>query len=309
MARPAGPLSVLLARRWRWVFAGLLLVISGCASGVGDPTACFGSVLCDYDLRTPAGRWLLPDALDEASGLAALGEGVWLSHNDNGSTFWRLDARDGFDARPVSVPGDRIGGDFEGVAIAGRRLFALTSRGGIYRARLSPEGVPGPLVPMAAPLIGCGNFEGIAAAADGTIHLACKYPIAPRPGSIRLYRLAYDGPDDPAPAVAVVEVDVAHVLTATGLTRLRPSGLTWADDGLRRLLLLAGKERVLLDVDAHAGTVRAWRRLDRRRHRQAEGISRGTQGELAIVDEADGRTGTLTVYRPSNRRPYRRPDL
>ncbi len=295
MACPGRSLSIANATGlFRWLLSGAL-ALGGCALAGGEPVACAGSPLCDYELSRPAARWLLPAALDEASGLVALSAATLLTHNDNDSTIWRLRLGDDLDARPVSDPATVIGGDFEGVTLAGNRLLALSSRGRVYRSSLSADGVPGPLAPIATGIDGRCNFEGIAAATESVVFLACKYPVDPRPGSIRLYRLSYPGTDDAAPAVEVVEVDVAPLLDALGLARLRPSGLAWLEAGAR-LLVVAGKERVLLDVDLQTGTLIAWRRLSKRLHRQAEGVTRLPGGALAIVDEADGRVGTLTVY-------------
>lgn len=279
---------------------GCTLLLTGCAASGGDG-ACDGaaSTLCGYDLNAPAARWRLPAALDEASGLAAVAADALLTHNDNDAALWRLSASDPFEARRVSDPALVIDGDFEGVAVSGSQLFALSSRGLVYRTRVT-SGAPGPLVAMPTGVEGECNFEGIAAAPGRVLYLACKYPRRPRAGWIRLYRLTYRSGGDGVASVDTLEIDVGGVLDAVGQSRLRPSGLTW-HSARSRLLVLAGKERVLLDIDPEAPRLVAWRPLAKRLHRQAEGVSLLPGGALAIVDEADGWRGTLTIYRPAVR--------
>ncbi|MEQ8859960.1 MAG: hypothetical protein RIC56_15055 [Pseudomonadales bacterium] len=278
---------------------GGALLLSGCALAGAEMQACPAtSPLCHYDLTTARARWKLPAPLEEISGLAALGTSVVVAHDDNSSLLWqlRLD-RDVVDARPVSAPGTVVDGDFEGVTVAGSRLYLLSSQGAVYHADLDAAGLAGPLTVLATGVAGRCNFEGIAAAPGAVLYLACKYPRDPHPGSIRLYRLRYAAGLDGVPVVETLEVDVGQVLAALQLERLRPSGLAWLAE-VGRLLVLVGKERVLLDVNPDRGTVVAWRRLSRRLHRQAEGVSLLADGALVVADEADGRAATLTIYAP-----------
>lgn len=275
--------------------AGLLsctLVSGGCAAPAGGGADLEeDAVLGRYDWRTPAARWTLPDELDEVSGLAADGRGGLFTHDDNHSAVWRLRLAPTFEARPLPGPGPVIDGDFEGITRQGADLLLLTSPGVLFRVTLGSGAeriVAGP-APLPARTAGRCGFEGVAAAPDGALYLACKYPRDPQAGHVLLLRLEPDGSVQPVP------VDVGGVLAALGLRRLRPSGLAW-HDAAGRLLVLAGKERVLLEVDPVRGLV-AWRRLASALHRQAEGLALLEDGGLAVADEADGRRATLTLYR------------
>ncbi|MBK80835.1 MAG: hypothetical protein CMQ43_07970 [Gammaproteobacteria bacterium] len=271
----------------------------GCATDAGrgaDLVPATG--LSHYRFDAPSGRWTLPDELAEVSGLVDDGEGGLLAHHDNGAALWRL--APGATLEIVAVPGaPGPPGDFEGLARRGDALWLLGSPGLVYRATLSPGGTTA--WRQATVLRGVCGFEGIETAPDGGLLLACKYPRAPRTGHVLLVRVAAD-----AAQSEVLAIDVAPVLNATGLRRLRPSGLAWlparagrAGGAPARLLVLAGKERVLLEVDAEAGRLLAWRRLLRARHRQAEGIAVLADGAIVIADEADGRAATLTRYAPA----------
>jgi hypothetical protein len=257
-------------------------------------------MLSGYGFTTPAGRWQLPDELAEVSGLVDDGAGGLLAHHDNGAALWRMSL--GPTLHAVPVPGDsRPAGDFEGIARQGGTLWLLASPGVVYRSSMTPAGTTAWRQESAAARGVCG-FEGVETAPEGGLLLACKYPRNPQPGLVWLYRLAPGGG-----SVRAVAIDVAAVLEATGLRRLRPSGLAWLPDRDPRtgphgdhLLVLAGKERVLLEVDPATARVLAWRRLSRAWHRQAEGVAVLADGVIVIADEADGRTATLTAYAPTS---------
>lgn len=221
-----------------------------------------------------------------------------LAHHDNDSSLWVL----GYPGEPTP---ERLGrqqeggsrpreGDFEAVTVHGDTVYLLASPGRLFRAGLNRDGaatLTGPLEPVATGLEDRCNFEGMTTA-GAALFVACKYPRTPLPGTILLYRLAPAGETGKSPVA--VTVDVTPVLAALGLARLRPSGLTWIPDR-QRLLVLAGKERVILEI-APEGRLLGWRRLARRHHRQAEGLSITPGGDLLIADEADGRVATLTLY-------------
>jgi uncharacterized protein YjiK len=279
----------------------LLLVSSaGCTPGhLQGADLTDQAVLARYCWRQPAAHWPLPGALEEISGLTHLGAGL-LTHHDNGSTLWTLAGSAGGPPTAALLPGQPVtplDGDFEGVTILGDMVYLLGSQGTLQRARLDPRAgsLAGAFEAADTGVEGRCNFEGIAAEpVSGFLYLACKYPREPQVDTILLFRLA---PGGGVPPQALV-VDVAPVLADTGLRRLRPSGLAWLPEAAR-LLVLAGKERVILELNGDGGLL-AWRRLPRRYHRQAEGLSVSPGGDVVIADEADGRTATLSRYRSAS---------
>lgn len=281
-------------RRRPW-FAAALSVLLALAAGCRGPApasayAAPDTLLARYDWAHPAGHWPLPQGLAEASGLTHLGAAALLTHGDNDAALWRLDLDSGLTAHPLSQPPPVPRGDFEAVDRIGSTIYQLTSRGLLYRAELRGPDAVGPLEAVSDAAVGRCGFEGLAALPDGRFFLACKYPRDPEPGIVLLLRL------DPASRLTPMRVDVRSVLAARGLARLRPSGLAWLAEQ-QRLLVLAGKERILLEVDAD-GRLLGWQALAARWHRQAEGVSIGPDGRIGVVDEADGRSATLTLYAP-----------
>jgi hypothetical protein len=254
------------------------------------------TVLACYDWAGPARQWRLPRTLQEISGLAYLDGDRWLAHHDNDATIWLLNLAEHGSFKPLGNADDTpsMAGDFEAITRDGGRVYLLASPGRLYHARLdtTTSALAAPLEPIASGIEGACNFEGLTLDDAGALWLACKYPRHPVPGHVHLYRLPGGGG---AQAQRLL-VDVAPILDALGLDRLRPSGLTWLPRR-GRLLVLAGKERVVLELD-RSGAVLAWRTLSRRHHRQAEGIAVADDGRLLVADEADGRTATLALYPP-----------
>jgi len=264
------------------------LLLSGCAAVLPEGADLQpDATLSRYDLTRPASSWRLPEVLDEVSGLVVDGADALLAHHDNDSRLWRLELEPAFAVTPL--PGPWIDGDFEGVARGNGEVYLLRSPGDVYRRTREPAG---PVVLASAAASGLCNFEGIESHADLDLLLACKYPKHPEPDTVLLYRL-----DLAAGTVTSIRIDVAPALRDTGLRRLRPSGLAWLP-GTGHLLVLAGKERVLLELDLAGERLLAWRSLSARHHRQAEGLAVLADGRLAIADEGDGRAATLTVYGP-----------
>jgi uncharacterized protein YjiK len=270
---------------------GLVLGLTGCTGprSLGGDLAGV-PILAGYDWQLPASHCRLPASLDEISGLEHDGRGNLLALHDNGSGLFRVTC-----VGTSLLNGPQIEGDFEGVTRQDDLWYLLTSPGRIYSATLTSDGLAltdGPHeVAASRALVGRCGFEGIATVAREVLVVACKYPRDPRPGTVELIRLNLA--DE---SVRSVRVDVTRVLEATGLSRLRPSGLAWLPHQAR-MLVLVGKERVLLEV-RDSGELVAWRRLPGRWHRQAEGLAALPDGRVAIVDEADGRAASLTWYHP-----------
>ncbi|MFW6093028.1 MAG: SdiA-regulated domain-containing protein [Pseudomonadota bacterium] len=270
-----------------------VLFLAACAARPGADLAP-DAMLAEYRWERPAQQWSLPAGLEEASGLVHLTPGRLLTHDDNVSTLWRLEYGDGVTAAPLAHQPPRIDGDFEAVTVAHGRVLLLASPGLLYHAAGDPAagGVAGPWRKCPTGIERRCNFEGLAVTGSRrALVAACKYPRHPVAGAITLYEL-------PAPETRArpLIVDVTPVTAALSLARLRPSALAWAP-ARERLLVLAGKERVILEVSAHGDLV-AWRRLPWGFHRQAEGLALAPDGALLIADEADGHVATLSRYPP-----------
>ncbi|HSE28698.1 MAG TPA: SdiA-regulated domain-containing protein [Gemmatimonadales bacterium] len=236
----------------------------------------------------PDGRWALPDALAEASGLAWETDAV-LSHGDERGIVYRVTPAGGavVAATLAGEPRD----DFEGIALAGGRLVLSTSAGRLYLADWPAAG------PVAAHRVvetelgrDC-ELEGLAwDAAAGALLLPCKQSKgrSRREGvAVRRWHLDRGAP---LPDIAIS----AGALEEAGLRSFRPSAIE-VDSVTGNWLLLSANPPALLEVSPAGAVVRA-AALDSR-HRQPEGLALTPAGHLLIADEAAGGTAQLSRYR------------
>ena len=272
--------------------AWMLVSLSACAWGDGLKNA-----LACYDFAQPDVRYQYARSLREPSGLAYAHEGAVLTHDDNVSTLYLMRHMDPAPPQLWNSQLPVVKGDFEGVAVLDGYVYLLASSGVLFRTHLEQHAGGARLQRVTTGIEGRCNFEGLAARpGSGELILACKYinePPHPSRDEVHLYR--FDAQSLRADPQAIV-VDVSAVRKSHRLRRLRPSGIEWLPTR-QRYMLLAGKERLLLELDSAFSVVGAMR-LPRKFHRQAEGLTLDARDRLIITDEAHGRAATLSVYSP-----------
>ncbi len=279
----------------------LSLLILGVARGQpaaaqsGDGRA--PAALAHYDLAGAAAwRLELPAELSEISGIALAPNGLLLAHGDERAQVWRFDLAT---RRALSRFGlaDRAGvirGDFEDIAVVGERLFLVTGTGVIYEGRVAPDGRSARAARRTDGLgPGC-EVEGMTwDAGTKSLLLLCKTTRTKRwKDQVVILAVSIDSwRFERAPRILVAERFLERV---TGEKRFHGSALT-RHPRTGTLLLVAGPQHAFAEVSLR-GEVLGGGRLDRRRHRQPEGIAVARDLTLLISDEAAGRDATITAY-------------
>jgi uncharacterized protein YjiK len=256
------------------------------------------SLLAQYDFSAaPAGRWKLPRALDEISGLTIDGAGRVFAHGDEKAIVYELDPASGRIVKRFAFGHPAVRGDFEGIALAGERVILMTSDGGLYVGR---EGNDGEAVPYTTQATGIGRrceTEGLAWDEGArSLLIACK---TPRVEALRGRLGVFAWPLDQRAPVATPKIFVPIPATARRLGHgaFSPSELL-VDPKTGHLLLLAARTPAILELTP-AGELVGVARLRDALHRQAEGLALERDGTLLVSDEANGGRATLTAYRPS----------
>jgi len=231
----------------------------------------------------PVLRWELPGKLDEISGLAVTPDGRLLGHEDQHAIVYELDWRAGRLVKAFALGEPTVRGDFEGIAVAGDRLFLVTSNGRVFEAR---EGGDGERVRYHVYDTGveetCREVEGLEwDARSRVLLLACKRPREGE-GGIRIHRWSplRRAPADPA----VLRLDGRSL--ADGDRDFRPSGLA-LDPESGHLLVLSSRTRSVAELGPD-GALLGHLRLAPGDHPQAEGLALLPDGALAVADEAAG---------------------
>lgn len=247
-----------------------------------------------YDLAEEAGtRFELTAELGEVSGLATDARGRIFAHEDETSTVFELDPRDGRVLKRFHVGRKGLRGDFEGIALAGARFFLSTSDGTVFEFREAPDGEATPYRSVSTGLGKRCELEGLAYDdRTDSLLLPCK---TPRDRDLRrrltIFALPASGAEpDPHASISLPWAALESLGLDDGF---HPSAVEVHPES-GSLFVLSGRERAIIEV-GRDGRVLAGRRLSRSSHPQPEGIGFAPDGALWIADEG-GRRGFLHRY-------------
>lgn len=290
----------------------LLLAAIGVARGpaddggiarTGQSRESLGDYVLDPENATRVG---LPGRLREISGLATTGDHRLLAHNDEVGVVFEIDRRDGSIVKEFELAdrGGPVADDFEGIAVAGGRIYLVTSSGRLYE---SHEGGDGESVLYREHATGVGRdceVEGLAYDPGGReLLLMCKEArseelagrLAMYPWSIDTKRLSGDPP---------TVVPVADFARRIASNRYHPSGIE-RHPVSGNYFVVAARQGAIAEVTP-AGEVLAAKRFTAGWHRQIEGIALAADGALIVADEGGSGRAVLTVYPKRATREERR---
>lgn len=261
------------------------------ASGSAD------SLLAGYTLDAGSmQQWRLPGRLNEISGLALTADDRLFAIADEEAAIYEIDADKGKLKKAFAFGDPVLRDDFEGIAIIGEVFYLITSDGVVISGR---EGADGEQLPYQTQATGIGRhceIEGLAADIDGHLLIACKEwrrggksrnPVIFR-WSVTEQRLLDE---------FTIELQLSEILPRVDANRLNPSGIM-VDPASGNMLLVAARQRVLLELDSSGRLLGALRLPLASRHRQPEGIERLSDGRLLIADEGGNHKARLAVYLP-----------
>lgn len=250
---------------------------------------------CRYAVQ-PDTQWVLPPALAEISGLALAAPRRLLTHDDEHGRVYQLDPRSGRITAAWPLAGEPRD-DFEGIALAGERVYLLTGGGRLYHGAM-----PAAAGYLAAQVVDTRlgrecELEGLAwDAAGGVLLMPCKElrsGSGRRQVAVRIYR--WDPQTGRLAPRSSIEVSERELEARTPWRRFAPSSIE-VDPVSGHLLLLSGRTPGLLELDGN-GRVVAARALSPGAHRQPEGLTLSEDHDLVISDEAGRGAPLLSRYR------------
>jgi hypothetical protein len=293
-------------------------------------------VLMRFNLRgAPTRQLQLSAELREISGIAFDARGRLFAHGDENGTIWQLDPSKGTVLKSFALAaptataatdgaaakgdggkkhhkkGGKDGGeggkkaaeaaadgtvhaDFEDIQVVGDRIYLIASTGQLYETR---EGADGERVPFTLIDTGLGakcEIEGMSYdEASRALLLLCKH------ASVAEWRdkvvvVGFSLARRQLEAKPRLVVDYADLARVTGAKAFHGSALVRAPR-TGTFVMIAGPQETYAEVSS-TGRVLGGGRLDRRYHRQPEGLAFAPDGSLLMSDEAAGKTATLSVY-------------
>jgi uncharacterized protein YjiK len=270
----------------------LSLALSASTCSAQSPT----TALSQFDLGRGAGEESkLPERLKEISGLAMTADGRAFGHDDEAGIIYEIDIRHGQVVKKFSLGHETVRGDFEGVAVAGDRIYMVTSDGEIYE---SPEGRDEERVRYNTYDTGVGRqceVEGLAFEPAGRVLLLpCKRArIKSLEDWIVIFRWSLDGRRMAEPSRIAIP---RRLLSAGFRDEFRPTAIE-RHPVTGTYFVISARDPTIAEITP-AGEVLQIRGLRKQRHRQPEGIAFTPDLSLVIADEGE-RRGQLTLYRRS----------
>lgn len=251
-----------------------------------------------YDFEAPAARFLLPDRLEEISGVTVLDSTRLGVVQDEEGVLFVLDAATGGVVHEHAFGGD---GDYEDLVRAGDTVFVLRSDGRLYRIDdWTTPAARAAHVDLALPEA-C-DAEGVAFDAPARLLVSCKE----RPGGAlerrrTVFAFDLEGVREPDPVFTIVLDDLARVPLLGGGPLEQPR--SFKPSALARhpvtgeWFILSSTEKAIL-VLAPSGAPTGLYALSPELFRHPEGLAIQPDGELFVSNEADGWVATLLRFSP-----------
>ena len=243
--------------------------------------------------RKAIGRWIMPQNLDELSGIALTHDGRLLAQGDEKAQISEIDYRRGIVTKQFVVGHPTVKADLEAITVAKGLVYLLASNGTLYEFR---EGANGERVDYTTHDTRLGKeceFEGLAF--DSTLNsllLACKHVGTKHlKDDMVIYRWKLD---ESGSRLSRLTVPLKDVATPIGEKHFHPSDIT-IDPFTGDYVLIAGIEKAMVEITPDGRVVFA-RKLPGD-HDQAESVAITKDSILIIGDEAKRRPAVLTLYR------------
>lgn len=238
-------------------------------------------------------RWILPNSLNEISGITLTRDRRLLAHDDELGVVTVLDYTSGVILKQFRV-GRNLHEDFEGITEANGEIYMLASNGRLFQFH---EGVDGGRVGYTIHDTNLGKeceFEGVAY--DSTrneLELACKNVGSKKlRNQLVIYRWSLD--QTRKDRLSRLTVPQGRIIGGRDWTQFKPTDIT-VDPTSGNYVLVASQEKALLVITPEGGVVSV--RSLPPEHDQAEGVAITPDSILIVSDEALRKPAAITLYR------------
>jgi len=260
-------------RKSFFIFVGLIFLVTSCSKA---------QVPYSFEL---------PKKLREVSGLAYGPDERVFALNDEKGIVYEIDMV-AAEITPVlkirNVDGKIVRADFEGLAFLGNEFYLVTSKGKLYRSKLTPgQENNTPLEDITdTGLSKVCEIEGLSSHED-FLYIVCKTNYLRQDKD---YLLIFEYDPETAQTSPYLRVAYADLNRKV----LNPSGIAVTEN---EIFIVSAIQGVLTRLDRKGNFIRDLE-LDKKRHRQTEGILVHDSGAIVLADEGKKKHGKITVYTP-----------
>jgi DNA-binding beta-propeller fold protein YncE len=289
------------------IYFPLLVLLTSCFT---ESSNFVTNVTFPYNLTKPDERYVVPDYLNEISGIAFY-KGYILCIQDEKGTVYR------FDASKKSVTEKYAfgeNGDYEDIAVKGNSIFVLKSNGNITKIE-NPESASRSVTILKTPLSSKNDAEGMAFDSSGNnLLIACKGSPSVKneenKGNVRSV-FSFDPLSMYFNNKAVFRIDLKkkedfrkqeiydymQLLKKKGLTdesNFQPSGIS-VNPVTGEIFVISAQGKLILILNRE-GKIADMGYLDPVTFPQPEGICFSPSGDLYISNEGRGGPGTILRF-------------
>ncbi len=250
-----------------------------------------------YRINVPDKTFNLPTYLDEISGLSTTGvDSLLVAIQDEEGILFFINKETGEINHQVKF-GDT--GDYEGVEVLSGLIFVTNSKGDLFRVEIDKSyGAISSADKVKTWLNSDDNIEGLGHLPGSDRLLLASKDARKKPKELR-YIYQFDlvrNELDTTPFLVLDGRAIADILDRDVKPIFSPSALAVHPIN-KEIYILSSPAAAIIRVDQH-GSIHEAARLDRRIHRQPEGMAFGQDGTLFISNEARNGLAKLHVFEP-----------
>jgi len=240
-------------------------------------------------------RNILPWQLNEVSGLAVSEDNKLYCHDDENGIIYQININTGSIIKRFQLGSFGIDADFEGLAIAGKNFYIVTSDGILYEFR---EGNNLAKVQVKEIDLGFSSkfeIEGLCYdKSTNSLLLASKgYPGKQYKGKRTVY--SYSLSKNKLIKTPWIQISLTELQKRFGIKQFHPSAIDINPITQTYFILSAKGNRAIIEI-SKSGKILNGIKLNKKLHRQPEGLTFLKDGTMIISDEAAGKRATLTKY-------------
>jgi len=270
-----------------------------------------------YRLTDPNTSFKMPDKLEEISGLCISPDNQFLyTVQDEKGNIYKIDTASGEITEKIDFGKD---GDYEGIAYHQNTVYITKSNGTIYEVK-DPDGEDPDVTTYKTDLKGKNDVEGLCyQPSSNSLLIACKG--IPTMGETteeaanRKFVYRFDLETKKLIKKPLYKITLKKVqkflkasthhaefkkfqsyLDQNDHFKFSPSGIA-IHPKTKEVYILSSSKKMLLIMNA-AGDIHYLAKLNKKIHRQPEGITFGKDGTLYISNEGKGGHGMVHVYKP-----------